>query len=503
MACYDRVSCSVNPNTGALTVNTKTGSCTIEPGDTVTFTETAVGYIISINGSPNIIPKPDEDDYGDNVSFTETDDEYIITINNIPNVIPKCDRTFINCSGEFIVPCRDRIVTCDELNDAIEDFGPQTQVSNGTGSQANQNTYTVDHKGTWQNETIRTPWMARQGDIAIINVWNPSAGAWDEVAIEAPENIVILNNPVIYVSAQSGSANPPIETQSDLTPANAFNSFAAVRAFMNRTLTVGTVTLDCLGNFGVGGGNIGPAQFKNAQNIVIRGRNNNPNSATFGWGFGGGAPAMAAFLITGGSVTFQNVTFEANNGEGTDYAAAIVPTNASASVTFSGLTIWSGFRDGSAAGRLASYLIRSQEGAQVSIASDSTFVFAMDAGSVLSSIIFMANNASFNIGGDVTFNITGNNITLKDGIFPLRSPSTLLLRTSSNNPSPLIRIGAARFVTPRSVDVFPLSVVDASSAYGSRTDVLAHDFGGVVTSGGAVATIRVAELGVVNNVAGP
>lgn len=54
------------------------------------------------------------------ITFTETPDEYIITIDNVPHVITKCNRIFIDCDDNYIDPCVDHIVTCDNL--AAENF---------------------------------------------------------------------------------------------------------------------------------------------------------------------------------------------------------------------------------------------------------------------------------------------------------------------------------------------------------------------------------------------
>ena len=109
-SCYDRVSCSVSEDGQVLTINTKHGTCMFTRGDDVSFTETEVGYIITINGNPYIIPKIEP---GDDVDFTETDDCYIITINNEPHCIPKC-RYYRDCDGNILDDCA-RIVTCDDI----------------------------------------------------------------------------------------------------------------------------------------------------------------------------------------------------------------------------------------------------------------------------------------------------------------------------------------------------------------------------------------------------
>lgn len=102
--------CSVDPVSGALSVTTKGGTCTVVPGDDVSVTETPQGWIITVNGVPTLIPRIDP---GDDVSFVETADNYVITINGVPHLIPKC-RYYRDCDGNILDQC-ERIVTCDDL----------------------------------------------------------------------------------------------------------------------------------------------------------------------------------------------------------------------------------------------------------------------------------------------------------------------------------------------------------------------------------------------------
>lgn len=102
--------CSVDPASGALSITTKGGTCTVVPGDQVSVTENLQGWIITVNGAPTLIPRIDP---GDDVSFLETPDNYVITINGVPHLIPKC-RYYRDCDGNILDTC-ERIVTCDDL----------------------------------------------------------------------------------------------------------------------------------------------------------------------------------------------------------------------------------------------------------------------------------------------------------------------------------------------------------------------------------------------------
>lgn len=512
MACYDRVSCSVDPTTGALTVNTKNGSCTIEPGDTVTFTETEVGYIISINGEPNIIPKPDEDDYGDNVSFTETDDSYIITINNEPNVIPKNCLQLIDCNGDYIDPCVDRVVTCENLQEVIDDLPEppaQTQVVRGTGGRQSMQTLTARHFGTYPNETWRETWMQRNGDIVTIHSWNPIDNEWDSVAIEAPEDLVVLNNPVIYLRKDTGSANPPIETQDDLTVANAFNSFNAIRSFMNRTLVVGSVTIDARGDFAADAsansmGNVSAATFKNAQQIIVRGDPANATALVIP--FGGSPGRSTGVLVTGsGQTTVRDLTFRCVNEAETSSTNFIAAVNAQGgNAVVAGTVRFDGFYDPDRpnAANQGLFVLRDVTGGSVIIDDGTEIIFDFDANTRLSSFSYVGPQAEFAIRGNVVFRILAG-LELSRAVVDLSSSGLFRLVNSVGNPLAFEIVGGDRHVAPYSFRVAPLATVSSTGAYGNRAATLAYDFGADVSTGGAQAVALVDAIGVVDDVAGP
>lgn len=110
--CFDRTTCAVNPTTGALTVATRTGSCTIFPGDQVQVEETETCWMITVNNDATCIPKIEP---GDQVVIEETATCHMITINNVPYCIPKC-RYYRDCEGNVLDDC-ERLVTCDDLAD--------------------------------------------------------------------------------------------------------------------------------------------------------------------------------------------------------------------------------------------------------------------------------------------------------------------------------------------------------------------------------------------------
>lgn len=381
----------------------------------------------------------------------------------------------------------------------LEDEPVQTEVSNGTGSLANQNTYEVDHKGTWPNETIHTPWLVRNGDLVTVNVWNPTMNRWDAIAVDAPENIVILNNPVIHLNSATGTANPPINDQADLTPANAFNSFDSVRSFMRRTLTVGTVTLECSGTF-TGAGAIGPEQYKNAQLIVVRGAGGDASAASIQWG-GGGASDVGS-QISGGSVIFRDITFEATNGAPTNYAAAVNIANG-ARCSFDDTVRFTGMYNET--NKAPAYLIRNVDGGLFQFESNMTAQFAMAAGTVLTYMALVAAPSRLAFGGSVQFQFSVSRINCEGRPWiELTAGAVMTMRTSKPSATePLAVSGGQRPIAGNSVRVRPLSVVNSAGAYGNRAAMLAYDFGPQVTAGGASSVMEVDAIGVVNDVAGP
>lgn len=77
----------------------------------VSVVKTATGFTVILrDGMEWSVPIEEHD-----VDFTETETSYIITIDNVPHVIKKCYRNLVDCDGNYIDPCLDRIVTCDNL----------------------------------------------------------------------------------------------------------------------------------------------------------------------------------------------------------------------------------------------------------------------------------------------------------------------------------------------------------------------------------------------------
>lgn len=276
-----------------------------------------------------------------------------------------------------------------------DDLGPQTQVRNTGPGTVGQRTYVADHFGTYPNVTWRETWMERDGDIVTIHSWNPETNSWDAVAIEAPENLVILNNPVIYLRP-GGSANPPINSQADLTEANAFNSMNAIRSFMNRTYVFGSVTIDGRGQ--MNGGNIGPAQFKNAQNIVVRGDPANAASFSFESANTGGA----AVSVTGGTVTFQDMTFRVRDEAVVPGRFGVVGNTRGGVAILRGNIRFVGTYDTDRPQSAPAYLITAAGTSRSRIESGTSIVTNFDPGTSFNALFTAFEGGTLDIGNNLT-----------------------------------------------------------------------------------------------------
>lgn len=72
-----------------------------------------------------------------NGNLTETDNNYIIEFNGERITIPKCFNRFLDCDGNVIDNCRDRMVTCENLDDrGYLNRVVTTDVISGTGTPA-------------------------------------------------------------------------------------------------------------------------------------------------------------------------------------------------------------------------------------------------------------------------------------------------------------------------------------------------------------------------------
>lgn len=355
-----------------------------------------------------------------------------------------------------------------------------------------------------------TEWQPQSGILDIrndgpiftaYNGANEPVAAWFGEQIDPDDPPVILNNPIIYIRRDTGQWAPPIETQDDLTVANAFNSFNAVRNFMTRANVIGVVTLDVRGDFSQAGdpaaGSIGPAQFKNAQNIVVRG---DPAAATaFKLPWGGGGNRNYGLTATGGSVILRDATLVAEDVSTTATNNTVAGVSANNSLlTLEGTIRFEGYYNQLRAGASSSYLVYPGANGTIRLENNVTLEFAQT-GVVLNFASIPAGGV-VQIGGNVTFDIQ-QALTLNNSGFFVSSGANVNLGTNPAAPNPLAVTGAARLITPYSFRVNDLGVV-FSAGYSGRPATIAYDFG-MDTVGGVQAEMLVAPVGVVNNQAGP
>jgi len=320
------------------------------------------------------------------------------------------------------------------------------------------------------------------------------------------EQIVVLNNPVIYVDRDLGVENPPINTQADLTPANAFNSFDAVRNFMTRTLVVGTVTLDCRGDFSAPGYTsameISPLTMKNAQIIVVRGQAG--DLGAFKLPFGGSTSGrQLGIRCNGGTLVVQDVTFVAID-EALSAGLSVVTACSCISglMQLAGTVVFEGYYNVDRAGASPCVCFNIQPSSAIEISANATLRFDFDPTTLLESIVNTAPQATFVIDGNVTFDYQAA-FGLTDSMFNIRPGSLLRALVSPGNPNPLLVTGGQRVLTPVSARVRDLGIASTAAAYGNRAAAIAYDWGGETSLGGPVATMLIADVAVLNNTVGP
>ena len=145
------------------------------------------------------------------------------------------------------------------------------------------------------------------GDGVVMLTITNRNGSVVRAAITGGDDIVVLQSPTIYLR-EDGQANPPIASQDDLTEANAFNSMAAIRAFMRKTLTKGGLTINVAGTF-TAQGDVSPTSM-NVNSVTVRGATTDPEVATFQ------SDGNSSGIVVGsGSVVIRDVTLRIADGD--------------------------------------------------------------------------------------------------------------------------------------------------------------------------------------------
>ncbi len=105
--------------------------------------------------------------------------------------------------------------------------------------------------------TLTIDGTAHEIDVGVVSIEKPTDTTFlatmtdgSTVGWAAPQNVIYLTNPLIYIRQDTGAANPPIVTQEDLTLENAFDSFDSVKQFLAMTQISGVIQIDARGSFG-------------------------------------------------------------------------------------------------------------------------------------------------------------------------------------------------------------------------------------------------------------
>lgn len=220
------------------------------PVTTVEFEEDADArtYTLTINGEPHIIER------GDSVSFANpSSNSYVLTINGQ-------DYPFSTGGGGG---------GGDEVSFATVDPGHYRLTINGAPNDWETGVQNIEHLG----DGIFQATLQDGSTIQWFGEYVPGT--------------LFLQDPVIYLRQDTGSATPPITEQADLTVANAFNSFTAIWNFLTTCIVQGTLTIDATGTFN--DPTPGPVNTGGATLVTIRGNNLDPDLLSFNWGRNGGS----------------------------------------------------------------------------------------------------------------------------------------------------------------------------------------------------------------------
>lgn len=326
-------------------------------------------------------------------------------------------------------------------------------------------------------------------------------GTTFQAVITGGDDVVYLNNPVIYVNSVTGTPNPVIESQDDLTAGNAFDSFNSVRSFMNRSIIVGSVTLDCRGVF-QHPGNFGPAQFKNAQYIKLRG--DPADASAFEFHVGRSDGTAYGINCTGGTVEVRDFTarwFNESEQPGTAAAGIINDSSVNGTILFGGKVSMLGNFRTDRADATGAMLMKAFAGV-VGLMLDTTITINMASTSRLSQLISCNGGSRFTLNGNLEINIQSE-IELAQSVIDMQSGSTLSsIITAPGIAAPNIT-GPARVISPYTIKAAPLASVQLTGdTWGSRTAKLERDWGADLTSGGVQAEMYVHQIATLDNLVG-
>lgn len=223
------------------------------------------------------------------------------------------------------------------------------------------------------------------------------------------EDLVVLNNPTIYIRQATGSATPTIGSQADLTEANAFNNFTSMKTWLENTLVVGSITIDARGTF-TAQGDIGSGSMKNAASITVHGDPNDPTQLVFDAYYNASTQQVGSALMctSGGVITVGDCELRCPAISGATAAGIYSALRVlDGTLKTNGTVKLTGAVDASAAGincdTCAVYASSSRAVLQLI---NTEFDFAYTAGHKLHRVFFAREGGSMSISGGLTFTFT-------------------------------------------------------------------------------------------------
>ena len=261
------------------------------------------------------------------------------------------------------------------------------------------------------------------GDGVVMLTITNDDGSVVRAAIAGGDEIVVLQSPTIYLR-EDGQPNPPISSQDDLTEENAFISMAAIRNFMRKTLTQGTLTIDGRGTYEAAG-DIGSTIMK-ASNVLVRGDSTNPALLTFV-----SSGNSSGIVNDGGNATIRDLTLRIADGD--TVSGNVGGLRANAPVSFKGTIRFTGNYDQTKANRVAGAHLAFSSGDGDLDMTTARLVFEMNGGHHIRYAFASFDGSRFRIGSGMEYVFNSN---VKCDAFNVIGQSGYANAFTSPNPVP-------------------------------------------------------------------
>lgn len=277
---------------------------------------------------------------------------------------------------------------------------PSATVQYVAGTGGASDAYHVHHYNSGLPDLDIYPTIATQLDDTKVGVTvtNPD-GTQVSFVVQGGDNVIILNNPVIYLRQDTGSASPPINKQSDLTVANAFNSFTAIQTFLQNAIIVGTVTINARGTFNdisLTGSNM------KTSTVVINGDPANPDNLIFE------GRAASGVRLSNVALTLRYANLRLFDEVVSPYVASVISVNAGAQLNLLENIKFSGNYNIDRVNAGNASFIAATADSVVGFGSDLRLILSVNGAMKITSLFRAGGGGIINIGTGLTVTITNS-----------------------------------------------------------------------------------------------